>query len=575
MNKTVVIPAAGTGSRLGEYTQNYNKAMCTLGPKPVISYIIEKFDDNDEIIILLGYKGDLLRQVIDKCYPYKNITYVNVDVFEGPGSGLGYSLLCAKHLLQKSFIFWSNDTVIDEDINKFDYNNNWIMMPLKDTYDDSNNAAYRHGKLNSKHDRVFSILPKGDFDPNGCKTLPYIGISFIKDYQDFWAASDINREVFINGGESIGINNIKNPIYANFTSSWIDTGNKRIFEKYKKLYNQKMEETILEKPDEAIWFIDDRVIKFHLNEKFIADRIRRVNNMINSKMEDAGFVVPKIIDYDKNIYVMERCKGVTLSKIINPVLFKELIEKFFNSVDEYSSYDFIACQEGHIITDKEKDENKKKAEKNDNELKKSIFKDFYYNKTIKRINDYCKKFEDTDKDDFYINGLKCKSAISILNKFNWDGFAENCCFLSENFHGDFHLENIMYNEENKKFILLDWRQNFGKSDMIGDINYDVAKMWHSLIVNHNMVKNDLFSIKYIENNSVEIDIHRTFIDTECEEILDNFICNGERFRYSLCQFITALIFLNIAACHVYSYSKFLFYLGKYLINKWALTNQKA
>ena len=35
MNRTVVIPAAGTGSRLGEYTQNYNKAMCTLGPKPV------------------------------------------------------------------------------------------------------------------------------------------------------------------------------------------------------------------------------------------------------------------------------------------------------------------------------------------------------------------------------------------------------------------------------------------------------------------------------------------------------------------------------------------------------------
>ena len=65
MNKTVVIPAAGTGSRLGEYTQNYNKAMCTLGPKPVISYIIEKFDDNDELIILLGYKGDLLKQVIN------------------------------------------------------------------------------------------------------------------------------------------------------------------------------------------------------------------------------------------------------------------------------------------------------------------------------------------------------------------------------------------------------------------------------------------------------------------------------------------------------------------------------
>ena len=60
MNKTVIIPAAGTGSRLGEYTQNYNKAMCTLGPKPVISYIIEKFDDN----VLKYMKNLLYRQLV-------------------------------------------------------------------------------------------------------------------------------------------------------------------------------------------------------------------------------------------------------------------------------------------------------------------------------------------------------------------------------------------------------------------------------------------------------------------------------------------------------------------------------
>ena len=36
----------------------------------------------------------------------------------------------------------------------------------------------------------------------------------------------------------------------------------------------------------------------------------------------------------------------------------------------------------------------------------------------KDFKDYCKKFEDSDKDDFYINGLKCKSAISILDVSN-------------------------------------------------------------------------------------------------------------------------------------------------------------
>ena len=240
MNKTVVIPAAGTGSRLGEYTQNYNKAMCTLGPKPVISYIIEKFDDSDELIILLGYKGDLLKQVINMCYPNKNIKFVTVDKYEGEGSGLGYSLLCARDLLQKPFIFWSNDTVISDDISTFDYNENWILMAEKDTYETSNNAAYRHGRFSQRKERVYSILPKGDFDESGMRSLPYIGISFIKDFEAFWKAADINRDVFINGGESIGINNINGFIKAYFTSTWIDTGNKVIFEKYKKIYTKQI-----------------------------------------------------------------------------------------------------------------------------------------------------------------------------------------------------------------------------------------------------------------------------------------------------------------------------------------------
>ena len=37
------------------------------------------------------------------------------------------------------------------------------------------------------------------------------------------------------------------------------------------------------------------------------------------------------------------------------------------------------------------------------------------------------------------------------------------------------------------------------------------------------MKDDLFSIKYVDTNSIEIDIHRTFIDTECEEVLKKYL----------------------------------------------------
>jgi hypothetical protein len=38
------------------------------------------------------------------------------------------------------------------------------------------------------------------------------------------------------------------------------------------------------------------------------------------------------------------------------------------------------------------------------------------------------------------------------------------------------------------------------------------------------------------------------------------------------EFLTALIFLNICACHTDDYARFLFYLGKYLMNKFIKEN---
>ena len=81
-----------------------------------------------------------------------------------------------------------------------------------------------------------------------------------------------------------------------------------------------------------------------------------------------------------------------------------------------------------------------------------------------------------------------------------------------------------------------------------------------------MVKDNLFSFRQKNNGEYEIDIHRSFIDTECEEKFKDFLVHS-KYDADLAEFLTAVIFLNIAACHVGVYSTFLFYLGKYLINK--------
>lgn len=524
MNRTVVIPAAGLGARLGDFTKNYSKAMCTLGKKPIISHIIEKFDNDDEIIILLGYKGDLLKQCIEACHPDKNIKFVYVDKFDGPGSGLGYSLHQAYDLLQKEFIFWSCDTIIPSlDINKLSYDTNWmIASDCCDEYFDS----YRHIRI--KNNKVTEILPKVIKKSND--VFCYTGVAFIKDFKSFWSTYN---DAFIECGESYGLSNLSS-ISVHFVSDWIDAGNRTIFEKAKQEYSSHMEETILEKPDEAIWFIDNKVIKFHISDKFISDRVKRYNTLLTQKQHDAGILLPKIIYHNEHTYVYERANGEIASKNVTPSLMTNILERYLDNIEIVN------------ISDKEK---------------KEIYKDFYLNKTLSRIDKYCNDFSDIDKDNVFINGVCCKPASDLVKTVNWDKLALNGVFTN-NYHGDFHLENILIN--NDKYVMLDWRQNFGKT-MIGDAYYDIAKMWHSLIVNHNMVKDELFVVEQKSSNDTLIDIHRTLIDTECEKTLIDYL-KTSKYDLKQAEFLTAIIFLNIAACHIYPYSKFLFNLGKYMIN---------
>ena len=533
MRKTVVIPAAGLGSRLDEFTKNYNKAMCTLGPKPVISYIIEKFTKDDEIIILLGYKGDLLKQVVQACYPDWNITFVNVDVFQGPGSGLGYSLSCAKELLQKPFMFWSNDSLIDENIDEFDYDHNFMVLS---TFRPAKADSYRHARIGKY--QVQSILPKGEYDPEGKTTLPYIGISYVKDYKQFWQVQEDMYELFVNAGESAGLNNLKDMRYV-VTKTWTDTGNKEELIAAKERFSKNMEATILEKPEEAIWFIDNKVVKFHIDPKFIEGRVKRFHTFINETMKNRNILMPKLLSNSANVYVYEKAEGKVMSTEVTPSSFGLFIQLFFDSVKERSVSD---------------------------EYKLNIYNDFYKDKTLKRIQKYCEGWEELDG-DCVINGCVCNSARKVIENIDWEMISRRAV-ITDNYHGDFHLENILVDRREKgntKWIMLDWRQNFGKT-YDGDIYYDFAKMWHSLIVNHHMVKDNLFSFRQKNNGEYEIDIHRSFIDTECEEKFKDFLVHS-KYDADLAEFLTAVIFWNIAACHVGVYSTFLFYLGKYLINK--------
>ena len=86
-NYKVFIPCAGIGSRLGSLVKNINKGLVSVDNKPVLSHIIEKFDDDIEIVMALGYKGDYVKQFLEIAYPNRNFTFEYIDNYDKKGSG--------------------------------------------------------------------------------------------------------------------------------------------------------------------------------------------------------------------------------------------------------------------------------------------------------------------------------------------------------------------------------------------------------------------------------------------------------------------------------------------------------
>ena len=116
MEYKVLIPTAGLGSRLGNYTKFLNKSLVNINLKPTISYQIEKFSENTEFVIALGYKGNLVKQFLEIAYPKRSFIFVEIDNYDGPGSGLGLSITKCMEYLKNPFIFMSCDTIVEEDI---------------------------------------------------------------------------------------------------------------------------------------------------------------------------------------------------------------------------------------------------------------------------------------------------------------------------------------------------------------------------------------------------------------------------------------------------------------------------
>ena len=508
MNKFCIL-AAGKGTRNNNIS-GLHKALLPLENKPTISHIIDKLGDV-EIVIAVGYESEQIKTYMDLVHSDKKITYVDVDNYEGVGSGPGYSLLCCKEKLQEPFVFTSVDTLVTDDIDIMSVGENWLGVS---SVENDSSLQYCLVEGSKYLDRLYY----------GAGDTAYIGMAGIQDYKSFW--DSLERHKIIKDEYQVvhGFDGLEHMRLINFT--WYDTGNNESYLDTKKVFSNDI---VANKSDEALFIDNGKVVKYFDDEQKVSKRIKRASYLNGN--------CPTIQSVNTNMYAYDFIDGNLLSNIH----------------DESLMLDFLNYCKNNLWLHTEKDNNFL-----------NNCKQMYEIKTKSRI----ESLSGSDIDNVRIvNGVEVKPIKEMLDETDWSKFYDDA--LPTLFHGDLQPENILFDSTKQKFVLIDWRQQFGDSLKVGDLYYDLAKLYHAILINGQTILQDMFDCQ-ITGFKADVSFYAKSNLVFLKEIFRDF-CHRNDYKWFNVELLGILQYFSI--CTLYDdfkdgkYGKFLFLYGKYQLTK--------
>ena len=120
-----VIPAAGIGKRLRPHTYTKPKALVTVAGRPMLGHIIDSLIDMgvDELIPIIGYKGEMIRDYIDKRYDIRSNFVVQEEQ-----KGIAHAVSLTREFADDSeVIIILGDTIIEADFNAIPGEGDYVL----------------------------------------------------------------------------------------------------------------------------------------------------------------------------------------------------------------------------------------------------------------------------------------------------------------------------------------------------------------------------------------------------------------------------------------------------------------
>lgn len=441
----LVIPAAGSATRLQPLSANTSKIMVRVNGKPCLDYIVEsakKSSEIEEIVVVDGAFDDIRRYCSNK---HPEIKFAKQPELKGPRDAvmIGLNALECK---ETSVVVWLGDAIILHDelpigtdfllCKEVDDHSAWCMWDGKNYWDkpkENINNAHALVGLYSFKDAKLATECFNESDS-------YDISDALKRYQEFGAFEKILTEEWYDIGEL--------QTYYKTCASLLNQKS-RIFNNL--VYDPTIG-TITKLPD----YHDESSIQKIKNEK----------NWYASLNNEQSFFTPRIMR-EKNELTMSYEAGTLLSDLM-------LYDDLPSSVWEYILNKVF-------------------------EIKRNYFEEALNHEFIDFSEESRKmwlgKSEERIKRTTFSNGEKSK--LLEIAQTLWKKTRPINCM-----HGDLHLGNILYNQTTDQFKFIDPRGQYGDlvETTLGDNLYDYCKLSHDLIHGYNAMQNG------VEHNRVVTDV---------------------------------------------------------------------
>jgi glucose-1-phosphate thymidylyltransferase len=174
-----IIPAAGVGTRLRPHTYTLPKALLYVAGKPIIAHILDDVVAlaPSSIVLIVGYKGELIEQYVRKHYPQLHVDFV----FQEERRGIGHAVDLTRKVADtgEPLLIVLGDTIIKTDLKKV-VAHKTNVLGVKEVED-----PRRFGVAEVTNGRIRKLVEKPQ-EPQS--NLALVGLYYLYDGKPLFAA---------------------------------------------------------------------------------------------------------------------------------------------------------------------------------------------------------------------------------------------------------------------------------------------------------------------------------------------------------------------------------------------------